>query len=126
MNTGVRISGTIGEVQPAGLRMDIRNTSDRKTYPKGPASIPRAAVSTILMRKPVGHKGLIVGAIVGGGISAMAVGVLARIGRNEGGDAFNGPIAAATITPAAIGVLSGWLFDAVAGYRQKRIVIRAD
>jgi len=126
MNTGVRISGTIGEVQPTGLRMDVRSTSDPKTYPKGPVSIPRAAVSTVLLRKPVGHKGLIVGAIVGGGIGAMAVSTYAVIAHNEGGDAFNGNIASATITPIAIGVLSGWLFDAVARHRQKRIVIRAD
>lgn len=126
LNGGVRISGTVREVESAGLRIEVRKTSDRRAYPKGLVSVPRSAVSIILLSKPVGHKGIIIGGAVGGGIGATAGGTLAAIRRNEGGTAGNGIIAAAAVGPIAVGLLVGWLFDAAAHHRGKRIIIRAD
>ncbi len=126
LNGGARISGEVREVEPAGLKVQVRKTSDRKAYPKGLASIPRSEVSTVLLTKPAGHKGIIIGGAVGGGVAASAGGTLAAIRRNEGGTGGDAIIAAATVGPIAIGLLVGWLFDAVAHHRGKRIIVKAD
>jgi hypothetical protein len=65
-------------VDSLGLGVDITKTSNRKAYPKGLVSIPRSEVPSIQLNKPVGHKGLIIGGVVGAGIGATAGGLLNR------------------------------------------------
>lgn len=119
---GARISGVVQEVTPTGLAMEIAKTSNRKAWPKGAASIPRSSVSTIRLTKPPGHKGLIIGGAVGGGMTAAAGGTLVAIGRNEGGGVE--PIVGALVAlPLVIGLAVGLLVDALGRRDAKRIVV---
>jgi len=126
LSGGERVAGTVREVEPAALRVEVRKTSNSKTHPKGLVSIPRSAVSTIDLHQPRGHKGIIIGGAVGGGIAAAAGGTLIAIGRNEGGTPHGAIMAGATAGPVAVGLLVGWLVDTIARRGDKRIVVVAE
>jgi hypothetical protein len=61
----VAISGDAVAVRDDGLSMDIRSTSDTKAFPRGPATIPRASVTTIQMTETKGVGGRVLGVVVG-------------------------------------------------------------
>jgi hypothetical protein len=126
LNGGVRIAGTAREVEPASLKVEVAKTSDRKTYPKGLVSIPRSSVSTIQVNKPSGHKGILIGGAVGGGIAAAAGGTIVAIQRNDSGIAGGAILATAIVAPIAIGLLIGLLIDSAAHHGGQRITIIAD
>ncbi len=44
---GTSVQGKVRGVDPAGLRLDISKTSDRRTQPKGVYTIPRQSVSVL-------------------------------------------------------------------------------
>jgi hypothetical protein len=125
LNGGVRIAGTVREVDSLGLKVDVTKTSNRRAYPTGLVSIPRSEVPAIQLNKPAGHKGLIIGGAVG-------VGVGATMGGLAGGGADGGPFADPTVTAAlasgqvAIGMLLGALCDSVAHHGGKRIIVLKD
>lgn len=123
LNGGVRVSGTVREVDSTGLKVEVAKTSDPKVYPKGQVTIPRSSVSTIQLNKPAGHKGIIIGAVAGGAVAAVAGGTLLAIRRNEGGTGADGLIAAAIAGPIAVGLLLGWLGDRIAHHGAKRITV---
>lgn len=123
---GTRVTGVVHDITPDAMSLEIRKTSDSKTYPKGLASIPRSSVSVIRLTKPAGRKGLIIGAAVGGGFGAAAgVGLAAPL-RNEGTLSFDGIVAAAILAPIGIGILVGALVDWTAHSRQRLITVRPD
>lgn len=123
---GDRVAGTAREVEPAGLKVEVAKTSDRKAYPKGLVSIPRSSVTSIQVNKPAGHKGIIIGGAVGGGIAAAAGGTIAAIQRNEGGINANAILTTAIVAPIAIGLLVGLLIDTIAHHGGQRVTIIAD
>src|SRR6516225_1210935 len=47
LNGGVRIAGTVREVDSLGLKVDVTKTSNRRAYPTGLVSIPRSEVPAI-------------------------------------------------------------------------------
>jgi hypothetical protein len=102
LSGGVRVVGTVQVVEPTGLKIEVTKTSDRQTYPKGLVSIPRSAIATIRLNKPAGHKGIIIGGAVGGGIAAAASAPLIAIKNNEGGTGADPYIAAAILIPIAL------------------------
>jgi hypothetical protein len=65
LSGNVRVRGTVTELQPNALVMTIRKTSDKKTYPKGDASIARAEVHEIRIKRVRGPARLIVAAGAG-------------------------------------------------------------
>ncbi|GEM_PF-6894616 len=123
LNEGTRVSGTVRSVEPTGLQLEIEKTSDKKSFPKGAALIPRNSFKTIQVNKRTTHKGIIIGGAVGGGVAAAAGGTLAAIRKNEGGTGGDGIIAAATLGPIAIGLLAGWLADTAASHGGRHITI---
>jgi hypothetical protein len=60
-----RLEGKVLAVEPQALVLDLTKTSDRRSYPKGRASIPRASVSVLRLTKPGGHVWQIVGGLLG-------------------------------------------------------------
>jgi hypothetical protein len=125
LNGGVRIAGTVREVDSLGLKVDITKTSNRKAYPRGLASIPRSEVPTIQLNKPAGHKGLIIGGAVGVGFGAT-MGGLTVAGSDEGPYANPTFIAALASGLAAVGLLLGALGDSIAHHGGKRIIVLPD
>lgn len=126
LNDGIQISGTVQAVEPEGLKIDIGHTSNRKAWPKGPATLPRSAVSTMRLGKTPGHKGIIIGGAVGAGVGITAGGILTAIRHNEGGTQGGDITAAAFAAPIAVGLLVGWLFDSAGHGHGQEIVIRGD
>jgi len=126
LNGAVRVAGTVHDVESTGLKVEVTKTSDRRTYPKGLATIPRSSVSTIQLNKSATHKGIIIGGAVGGGIGAAAGWGLSALVHNEGGTVDEGVIAAAIVLPIAIGLLIGQLFDSIANRGGTRIIIVND
>jgi hypothetical protein len=126
LSEGVRVSGTVQAVDATGLKVDIAKTSDRQRYPKGLASIPRTAITTIQLTKPAGYKGIIIGGAVGGGVAVAASAPLIAIQNNEGGTGADPYIAAAILVPLAIGLTLGWFSDWSARRNAKSIVIVPD
>jgi hypothetical protein len=85
---GVQIEGKATEVTSDSLIMRIEKTTDASTYPKGPAAIPRSAVSVIQFRTIEGKSRLLgAAALAGAGMLggwATAEGVYYVSGEGEG------------------------------------------
>jgi hypothetical protein len=126
LNGGVRVSGTVRGVEAAGLKVEVAKTSDSAAYPKGLVSIPRSSIATIGLSKPAGHKGIIIGGAVGGGVAVAASAPLIAIKNNEGGTGADPYIAAAILIPIALGLLIGGLSDWGAHRNARSIVIVHD
>lgn len=114
LSDGTLVEGIVRSVESGALQLDVRKSSDRKTYPKGSATIPASLVPVIYMNKLPGHKGAIIGGAVGGAISILAATVLSIERNNEGGTSGDGVLAAAAVAPVAIGLTVGWLSDRMA------------
>ena len=70
----VHIQGEVIVVRPEALEMEIKKTTDRRTYAKGQAVIPRSSVSVIELRRMRRRAGRIIGTVVGlvgGGIAGF-------------------------------------------------------
>jgi hypothetical protein len=125
LNGGVRLAGTVRELDSLGLKVNVTKTSNHKVYPRGLVSIPRSEVPSIQLNKPAGHKGLTIAGVVGAGIGATAGGLLTWIAHNEGTSP-DGIIAGVILGPIAIGLLSGALRDSIAHHGGKRIIVLPD
>jgi hypothetical protein len=97
-----RLEGKVLAVEPQALVLNLTKTSDRRAYPKGQASIPRASVSVLRLSKPGGHVWQIVGGILGS-FAGLFVGGL--VGAWAGGD--EGMLAGLGVGAVAGGV-GGW------------------
>ncbi len=62
---GGMVRGTAVTVREDALILDVRQTSDRKAYPKGQATIPRTSVSVVNLRRTKGSVGRTVGKTLG-------------------------------------------------------------
>ncbi len=113
LNDGTSVTGTVHSVSPTALQIEIEKSSDRKTHPKGAATIPASLVSTISMNKLPGNRGKLIGGIIGGAISVIGAGILAGERSKEGGTAGDGIIATLAVAPAAIGLTLGWWSDRI-------------
>lgn len=102
--TGTRIQGKLLRVEPAGLALNVTETSNTKDIAKGRASIPRASISTIQARK-CGAKWRV---ILGIGVPAGLLGA-AGAAINSQSPTVKGPDTAGVI----LGIGAG---SAVAGY----------
>lgn len=71
---GTHIEGKVVQVEPDGLRLDVRKTSDRKAHPKGKQLIPRQWVS-VLRCTEYRRTGRLIGTIAAP--AAVAAGMLA-------------------------------------------------
>lgn len=105
---GTSIKGPVDNVTSEALEIQIKKTSNRKTYPKGPYSVPRSSVSVLQMRKIKGSWRAI-GTAIGAGAGGTSAWFVA-----EGLFHFTGEGGA---TPAKIGIVSGLAAGATAvGY----------
>jgi hypothetical protein len=126
LKSGVRLSGTVQSVSSDAMQMDVRKTSNRKLYPKGLVSIPRAEVASLRLNKPPGHKGLIIGSSIGLGIGTTTGLTLGAIARNEGATGPWGLYAVSIAAPVALGVGLGVLADWLGSRGSRRIVVLPD
>lgn len=85
---GATIRGTAVAVQDDALVVEVRQTSDRKVYPKGPATIPRKLVTVVTLRRKKGSAGRVIGKTLGalGGLVASGE-IIAHSGINSEGGA---------------------------------------
>jgi hypothetical protein len=108
----VRVRGTVTEVQPDALVMTIRKTSDKKAYPKGEASIPRAEVHEIRIKQVRGPARLIGAAGAGTAAALGSFGWSISDSRVNVSDATRGAQWAAITAGATVGgYLIGRLID---------------
>ena len=98
-----RLQGKVLAVEPESLVLDITKTSDRRAYPKGRASIPRASVSMLRLTKPGGHVWQIVGGTLGTLGGLFAGGLLVGVA-----DADEAAAAVAVLGSAVLGGVAGW------------------
>jgi hypothetical protein len=106
---GAVLGGKVLAVESDALVLDLKKTSDKKAWPKGCASIPRAQVSHLRITK-VKSTWRTTGAAIG-----LAVGAIATISLvlfNQSSEARLALAAAPTlIVPAAAGYGLGWGAD---------------
>jgi hypothetical protein len=62
---GVTVSGEAIVVREEALVVNVRKTTDEKAYPKGNATIPRAAVTVLTMKESDRHWGRKIGTSLG-------------------------------------------------------------
>ena len=88
------------------LALDVRGTSDKRVYPKGRASVPRAEVTHFRIRTQQPHRRTVIGSFIGFGFgigAALAVNVVAF-----GGSQVPLITSLSVAGPTAIGGLIGW------------------
>lgn len=110
LRDGAVLRGKAMSVTPGGLQMAIsRAPKGAAKYGKGEFLIPAGEVATLKVNR-TGKRGRIIGSAVGGGLGAVAGGIVAGATANEGTS--NPPVVAALFTaPLAIGYLVGWAMD---------------
>ncbi len=69
---GTELGGKVLAVESDALVLDLKKTSDKKTWPKGRASVPRAQVSHVRITK-IGSRWRITGVTIGAVIAALVV-----------------------------------------------------
>jgi hypothetical protein len=102
---GVNLKGKMIQVENDKLALDVKKTSDKATYPKGQASLPRSSVRTLSMSRR-DMKWTLIGTAIGlGGGLALAAPVN-TYAHNEGDGA---PLAVTLIAvlPAVLGFFLG-------------------
>jgi hypothetical protein len=107
------------EIKPDQINVRITGTSDRRTHPKGPAIIPRAAISVVEVRPPR-SLGKLIGTLAPIGVGAALVG--ASFGH---GDDTYVRLVAGGLTMAAGGV-GGFFIGRAIDRRFERIVIAGE
>ena len=84
---GATVSGEVIVVREESLVVNVRKTSDSKTFPKGNAAIPRASVTVLSMTESNGHWGRKIGSSLGTLSGVLAGGYVAAKTANSGGSA---------------------------------------
>lgn len=67
---GARLRGDVISVGADSLMMKVEKTSDKRTYPKGPLSIPRSSISSLDMTTRT-IRGRVLGTTIGVGLGAL-------------------------------------------------------
>jgi hypothetical protein len=108
---GAVLQGEIEAVRDDSLVMIVAKTSDRKAFPKGQNSIPRASVSVVELKKTGGISGRVVGTTTGaiGGLTISGE-IIGHSNMSEG--------------PAITVFLVATIGTTVAGYFAGRMVDR--
>lgn len=100
---GTAISGQTVAVRDDVLVLDVRRTSDSKVQPKGPASIPRASVTTLQKSETKAVGGRVLGVVVG-----VLVGMVAGGEIVAHGDMREGPGVTTFTAVAVSGAVGGY------------------
>jgi hypothetical protein len=102
--SGIRLRGMVIAVEPEELVLDVRKTSDKHSYPKGRAVVPRPEVTRLRVdnsrhtwRSAGLGIGLTAGALVGIPLALY--------------EAKAGAVALSIIVPTGVGYLLGWAAD---------------
>jgi hypothetical protein len=110
LRDGAVLRGKALSVSPGGLQMAVSTApKGAAKYGKGEFLIPAGEVSSLKVSR-AGKRGRIIGSAIGGGLGALAGGIVTGATANEGTS--NPPVVAALFTvPLAIGYLVGWAID---------------
>jgi hypothetical protein len=109
---GGALHGKAVAATPAGLRMEIAKVSEGGgKYQKGESLVPAGEIAMLKVNRS-GARGRIIGTAIGGGISALTIGLVYGLGLSniEGTPASPG-VAVAALIPTGIGYLLGWTRD---------------
>lgn len=109
---GAALRGKAVAVTPEGLRMEITKVGEGGgKYQKGESLIPAGEIRMIKVNR-TGARGRIIGTVIGGGISAVIIGVVYGSGlSNIEGTAASPGVAVAALIPTGVGYLLGWARD---------------
>src|SRR5260370_5260273 len=81
---GAEIQGEAIAVREDTLLLNVKKTSDRKSYPRGQSAIPRASVTTVQFKTIRGPGGRTIGVIVGAlGCLILGCDLLAHTAHSE-------------------------------------------
>ena len=111
MPSAVLIEGLALEVGPDAMLLDIRKTSDPRSYPKTETSIPRSAVSMVQLKRVRGNWRWL-GMAIGGAAGAVAAWFVAEGLFHVSGEGLN-PSRAPAVVATVGGLVAG---AAAAGY----------
>ena len=109
---GTALRGKALAVTPEGLRMEITKVSKGGgQYQKGESLVPAGEITALKVNRG-GTRGRIIGTSIGGGTSALTIGLVYGLGLSniEGTRASTG-VAVAALIPTAVGYLLGWAKD---------------
>jgi hypothetical protein len=120
---GARIEGRTIAVEPEGLVLDVRKTSDPRAHAEGRQSIPREQTRTLLVNRPT-VRWRIVGTSVGAvaGVPSGVVAAFASDGVFSNGNKGTGVFFAVLRGLTAAGFLLGWAGD----HRKTTVTVVAD
>ena len=113
LSDGATVAGKYSGIQANTLAIQATRTSDPSKHPKGATQLTRSSIQQITLQRHVGWKGRVIGLIAGGAITAVVVGAISAIAKNEGGWGSGYVGVAGGVSAAAIGggYLIGWLAD---------------
>ena len=109
---GAALRGKALAVMPEGLRMEITKVREGGgKYQKGESLVPAGEI-TVMKVNRTGTRGRIIGTAIGGGISALTIGLVYGLGLSniEGTPAPAG-VAVAALIPTGVGYVLGWARD---------------
>jgi len=109
---GAALRGKALAVTPEGLRMEITQVGEGGgKYQKGDSLVPAGEITMMKVNR-TGTRGRIIGTAIGGGISALTIGLVYGLGLTyiEGTPAPAG-VAVAALIPTGAGYLLGWARD---------------
>jgi len=109
---GAVLHGKAVAVMPEGLRMEITKVREGGgKYQKGESLVPAGEI-TLMKVNRTGTRGRIIGTAIGGGISALTIGLVYGLGLTyiEGTPAPAG-VAVAALIPTGVGYVLGWARD---------------
>jgi hypothetical protein len=105
----IRIKGEVVSVREDALVIDVRKTSDPKSYPKGSMSLSRSSVGLLKLNRSRGSWGRGIGTAVGALCGITVGGYLAVMKTNSAGAGI----------PTFVGISSG---ITIAGYSLGRVI----
>lgn len=100
---GQTVAGTAVTVRDDALVMDVKESSDRRTYPNGSGTFPRATISRITLQRTRGSSGRTLGTVIGVLTGVVVGGYVAETTTDSAG----------TGIPLFLGLASG---TTIAGY----------
>jgi len=115
---GTHLEGEVLAVRPDALVLDVRKTADKKAYPKGQATVPRAAVSAVKIVREQGAVKMAGG--IAGGVGAFFLTGLMAYHADSAALVYTLPI---TVSAGAVG---GYYAGKAADRRTRLILIEKE
>ncbi len=107
---GTVLRGHALSVTPEGLQMAVSHApKGAAKYGRGEFLIPAGEIASLKVNR-TGTRGRIIGTAIGGGIAALAGGLVHTAAKNETGES-SPLVAVAVAVPLGIGYLAGWAMD---------------